>query len=704
MVMKAIRPPTPRRSRPPALQPDPYFEWTQATGFAYYGKAGLLPVLMELNDRGADKGLTAYRFAQQVLELQARGAGLQGWAAGLRIPECELAALTPRSSTRFISFLAPQKFLDNVYCGAQLHNVVRRFELGRRVVAPPDKRPVKPARVQTLEPWPDAMPQVVTGLIDDGIAFAHDRLFSSDGATRIEYFWDQQVPSPTWPPDYGTEYTKRAPVVGIDARLSASQHNGLIDEDEVYRLSGQADHSRNGHKPLASSRSHGAHVADLACNPPCPHIPPQRPAAGARPVIVVQLPTTTVQDTSGATLAPQVYQGLCYILHRAQLIADRCGADSLPVVVNISYGFISGPHDGSGLLESAIDQLLLASNVPGRRAARVVLPAGNNHLSRCHARLSLPPRSAKELRWRVLPDDRTESSVDVWLPANVPLGKLSVLITAPDGDTGTGAFAANGTCDFVVGGVHVGRATFFPAGSPTLRPRITLWLAPTVSPDGDVATALAGVWTIRIENLHGTAAVNDIHAWVQRDDTAPGYPQRGRQSYFDDPAYLRFDDGGRAIDIDTAASDVKREGSFNAIATGSEPIVVGGYRRSDGAAAAYSAGGPLLPPQRKPPNPQGPEAMLPSDDSPSQRGVLAAGTRSNSCVALSGTSVAVPQAVVGVAEWMALNALESRDAMFQAAQIHEATLPPFPVPKPVLARGGAGRIRTPSNRQPRRED
>ncbi len=700
--MSAYRAPKQERRRPSALQPDPYFEWAKATGFAYYGEARRLPVLLELNDGEGSKGLNAYRFAQQVLEMRARSKHRQGWAADVSIPECELAALTPRSSTRFISLLVREKFLSNLCAGITLLNKVRRFELGRRIV-PPGRKPMNSVPVQEPGCWPDAAPQVVTGLIDDGIGFAHDRLFSSDGTTRIEYFWDQQVPSSAWPPDFGTEYTKRAPVIGIDARAAASRHNGIVDEDEVYRLSGQADHTQAGHKPLAAARSHGAHVADLACNPPWPHTTPLPAAAGTRPVVAVQLPSVTVQDTSGATLAPQVYQGLCYILCRSKLIAQRSGADSLPVVVNISYGFISGPHDGSGLLESAIDQLLIDHNsLPGQRAARVVLPAGNNHLSRCHAHFSLPAGSSRELRWRVLPDDRTESSVDMWLPAGTKLGKLSVLITAPDGSNGTGAFPANGQCEFKIGNDIVGRATFFPAGSPALRSRITLWLAPTVSPDGNVPTAMAGVWLIKIRNRHGSVAVNDIHAWVQRDDTAPGYPQRGRQSTFDDPAYQRFDDGGRAVDFDNAASDVRRGGLFNAIASGSEPIVVGGYRRSDGAAATYSAGGPLLPPKRQAPNPEGPEAMLPSDDSPSQRGVLAAGTRSNSCVALSGTSVAVPQAVVGVAEWMALNAPETRNAMFLVAQSHEA-MQSFPTAKPTLARGGGGRICTPSNRPPRRE-
>ncbi|HYN60687.1 MAG TPA: hypothetical protein VET87_14210, partial [Rubrivivax sp.] len=517
------------------------------------------------------------------------------------------------------------------------------------------------------------------------------------------YFWDQEQPSTVWGQwGYGTEFTKRHPVDGIDQRLTNSRYGPWVDEDEVYRLSGQADHSKPGHKPLAACRSHGAHVADLACNRPGPGTPPTPPAPCARPVIAVQLPVVTVADTSGATLEPQIYNGLCYILHRAQDIASQCGMASLPVVVNVSYGLIAGPHDGSGVLEAAIDKLLIEHN-SASSPARLVLPAGNNFLSRCHAQFTVPANGLHELLWRVLPDDWTESSVDIWFPAAANVNSLSVLITAPDGSTGTGPFTVNGTCWFPVTGTPVGQASFQAVGSTTLRARITLWLAPTADPEGKLLLAQAGLWRIQVDNRAGAAAIQDIEAWIQRDDTAPGYLRRGRQSYFDDAAYKRHDDGGRAIDVDNAASYVKRDGTLNAIATGTQPVVVGGFRRSDGAPAPYSASGPLPPPGRGAPNAYGPDAMLPSDDSPSHRGVLGAGTRSNSCVALQGTSVAAPQAAVALAEWLATGSSGTRSAVFQAAKVQEATPPPLPVPKPKPKRGGGGRIRTFSNRPPRRE-
>jgi hypothetical protein len=691
-------------SRPPGLLPSPYFEWARATNYVYYGDADWLPVLIELRDTPTLRG-TAQAFAEHVFDLQALDEHERGWAAELRIPRFYRSpSARLRHPLSFLAVLARKAFLERIYSGCPPFDSIRRFEIGRATppscVDPMELTACKPSvvRVTPLPPRP-----VVTGVIDDGIAFAHDRFFSTDGTTRIEFFWDQQTPSSIWGWwGYGSEISKRVSGIGIDDRLIASTHGALVDEDEVYRLSGHLDHARPGHKPLAARASHGAHVMDLACNRPGPVVPPPRPAAATRPIVAVQLPVATVADTSGATLEPQIFNGLCYIIDRADAIADLYGSAPLPVVVNVSYGTIAGPHDGSGLLESAMDALLKSCNPPGSQPSiRVVLPAGNSHLSRCHACLSVRAKQSRELAWRVVPDDWTESHVDIWLPAGTDLATLALSITAPDNVTSTGPLVPGLIWNLCTGAnLVVGQACCY-LPNPGGRTLVRLALAPTGWPDGGLPLAPAGVWRIKVDNSKGKKAVNRIHAWIQRDDTAPGYRRRGRQSHFDDPADRRYDDGGRAIEVDGSASYVKRQGTLNAIATGREPVVIGGFSRGDRTAAPYSASGPLLPPQRGAPNPTGPDAMLPSDDAASHRGVLAAGTRSNSCVAAYGTSVAAPQAAFGLAEWMASGLPDRRAAMFDAAVQQELLNQDPKRPTPAPSRGGGGRIPTVSNRRPR---
>jgi hypothetical protein len=185
-----------------------------------------------------------------------------------------------------------------------------------------------------------------------------------------------------------------------------------------------------------------------------------------------------------------------------------------------------------------------------------------------------------------------------------------------------------------------------------------------------------------------------VQGWIQRDDTPLGYPIRGRQSYFDEACYVRFDAQGREIEEDSnqPLCLVKRAGSINAIATGNQTIVAGGYLRKELRIARYSAGGPITPPPGGilPQNLRKPDAALASDDSKVHFGVLAAGGRSGSRVAINGTSVAAPQGARWVADQLAAGYLGDRAAVCAKAQADEAALPASKPPLPP-ERGGCGR-------------
>jgi hypothetical protein len=140
----------------------------------------------------------------------------------------------------------------------------------------------------------------------------------------------------------------------------------------------------------------------------------------------------------------------------------------------------------------------------------------------------------------------------------------------------------------------------------------------------------------------------------------------------------------------------RRESSISGIATGKQAVVIGGCRRSDLAAAKYSAGGPIVVRAGGSPAPRDgldPDAMAVSDDSPVCRGLLAAGSRSGSVVAINGTSVAAPQITRELAKVMHTGA-NPRSYVKTLAQTQEATPRPVPKykPKPSPERGGEGRI------------
>jgi hypothetical protein len=344
-----------------------------------------------------------------------------------------------------------------------------------------------------------------------------------------------------------------------------------------------------------------------------------------------------------------------------------------------------------------MDALIGLANATGLAPTRVVLPSGNQRQARGHACLDLPGRSQRQLRWRLLPDDQSPSELQIWLPPGTDTQALRVRVIAPDGTASPYLNAASPLWIQPPSPTCTRFARYAQPDATTGRSCITLILAPTADLEGRGPVVPAGLWRIELDNT-GVAPVAGVHAWIQRDDTAPGHVRRGRQSYFEDEAYLRHDTPGRPLEFDGSGSHlVARAGAYNAYASGQHPVVVGGYRRSDRRSAPYAGIGPTLPPGRGAPNPLGPDVLLPCDDSPSRPGLLAAGTRSGSCVAMGGTSVAAPLAANWLLQRCAAQEPSDRSAIFHAASTRDGNAPD----RPVLAVGGGGRLDWPAIRKPR---
>lgn len=542
-------------------------------------------------------------------------------------------------------------------------------------------RPLQPPS-QTVTPG-----TVIIGIIDDGIPFAHERFRKPDGTTRVESVWVQHG-SPGNVPigfDNGFEISK----VEIDNLLVTCRHGDFINEDEIYRRAGVADFTLDGRKTLAWRASHGAHVMDLACGWDPDQAPDWR-------VICVQLPTAITADSSGASLAPYAVKALEYIRNIAQAIAGPGG--SLPVVINFSYGLLAGPHDGTHEIELAFDKILREHNtIPGNKPMRVVIPSGNSHLARAHATVSFPAAGDDAtLPLRVLPDDLTPSFVEIWLPPAAAKGnRVELTIATPQGDVSPPLEENDSfVLQYEVGGKVLCEARYHFRSAPTGRGMFLISLQPTTriesenSPVPTDPVAPAGLWNLTLKNL-ALSSYEDIEAWVQRDDAPVGYRRRGRQSYFDVPAYEIYGHDGRPLEEDDPACPVKRAGSINAIATGKDTIVIGGLLRKELRSPAYSAGGPITTPTgAASPHRCGPDALTVSDDSIVQSGVLAAGTRSGSVIAMNGTSVAAPLMTRWIAGELAAGRRGNRRAVWKLAHDEETALPP---PEPSPGRGGAGR-------------
>ena len=568
---------------------------------------------------------------------------------------------------------------------ARLTARIKTIELCTPIEVPnerPDKKvEAKPAKkskaAKKSKTTAKSLPQrVVVGVIDDGLAFAHERFRFSNGDTRFKYFLNQDDPA-FFLLGPGIELTEAR----INQLLGDCTHSNVVDEDQLYRLAGQN---------LAARRAkHGTHVMDIACG-----LDPQQAGPDSPCLIGVQLPKWVTEETSGALLTAPVIYAIYYILSRAGQITSQ----PLPVVINLSYGIIAGPHDGTAPLERAIDQLIAGRTTP----LRVVLPAGNHYLARCRSRFDLPAATSSSnpdetLNWRVQPDNKAVSFMHIWLPLLAADGtrpQVAVRLVAPNGEMS--AWVNPGGVWPPIGPTPP-RFWLFSVNLAGQRPRIVLALAPTTTMTAGVPTAPSGTWQVEIKNL-GSAVAAD--AWVQRGDTPFGYPLWGRQSRFDDDHYQRFDPAGRLQEEDTGLSSIRRRGSINALGTGQRAIVIGGFRRSDCRPSRYSGAGPVATPTMVLPRRTGPDAAAIADDSVALHGVLAAGTRTGSVVAMDGTSVAAPRITRLIAEWMSSGLQSDRAALQTFAGTHDSC-PPLTIPAPDQ-RIGAGRIGSPPTHRWRR--
>lgn len=679
-----------------ATRLDPYLIWGDLTGFVDEQKAKYagdrLVILLELKE---DR--TAMAFAEAF-------SGM----SGVEVPAVYRFPPAGLDCSRFCTVsLKTSVFVEQLQNpGTALLSWVKRFELGLSLIS--DKKVTFEPLGQPNGNLPGVKAPLVVGVIDDGLAFAHERFRAADRrSTRIEYLWNQNEPERPYALihdramgfDYGTEISKEK----INGYLSTDK-----DEDDVYRLA--------QHPGVGRRYSHGTHVMDLACG-----LDPASVVATSARIVCVQpqLASGKTRDTSGRWLGVHMLDGLRYILDRADRIARRESAEECgPVIVNMSYGNIAGPHDGSSILEAAIDELIRLRSELGARENRntrlsVVIPAGNHYHARCHASFSLEANTEQSLHWRILPDDGTPSFLEIWPTSDMGSPDIEIEVTSPWGDRSTPITRKQ------VHACKLGRDVFATVAyldrvATGDRTMALVALAPTATFKLNRVVPPCGTWEVRLRNRGNTTV--KIDAWIQRDETAYGYARRGRQSRFEDPNYERFHAIGNAQkkhavgeikeEDDHAPYEpkrdndgkpyVKRAGTMNAIATGKYTVVVGGYRVSDGEAARYSASGPTRNPSSQR---SGPDALVATERSVVRHGILAAGTRSGSVVAASGTSIAVPKVVRWRATKIATlpnvpdEPLDERLAVREQAGAHDRD-PETPARRPALPneRGGGGRL------------
>lgn len=611
---------------------DPYLIWAEADNFAGYeldGPPRWMPLLIELS-----VGTTV---AQLVSATSA------DW---LRVPAVYTSTAAPTGLRHCTARVRP-KFFRELRRNPRFKAMINRFELGLtagprvRGDLPPDEAIVASVRRSGHQ----LLSGKVMGLIDGGLAFANAN-FLRDGRTRIKHFWRQDEHGRgSVPADLG--YGHELHASDIDRAMRQNTYGGLVDETAVYQ---QFDMGMELNKRL----NHGTHVLDIAAGPrtvtaqiagipPYPDAPPTwayaDDDASRCDIVAVQLDWDTVVDTSGGSMNVHILDGLMYILSRCKPTAQ--------VAVNLSWGTLAGPHDGTSVLEAAMDQLLLLKD--GNLS--ISLPVCNNFQGRTHANVTLPPNGQATLHWRGMPGDATQNFLELWLPQAAH--DVAIQLTPP-GYTSLPPmrWGASGTWNENNGQPLC--AIIYPESVATGRNGTCALFAvsPTQSFDANADLAPSGVWQLRIVNS-GSSAVT-LDAYVERDDQIIGVRTGALQSHFEDPWYDTSGNPDAFIDHPDNPSLIRRSGSFNSIATGSRTVSVGGKRISvsvhgpevsDPSWARYSPRKPDRDASRpeRPDVVKVPDTHAYSDENSILLGLKAASSRSGGVARLVGTSDAAPQ-------------------------------------------------------------
>ena len=618
---------------------DPYLAWLDVTGperhLPLSRYRGRLPMALVVPNAEALTHLTASGLAEIAPHYLAQAR-----------------ALPPDAPLRCTGLVEPSA--DALLALQQL-GIANDLGLPQSVFSVDDTTSVR--RVTPRQPPPSrtAPAEVVIGIIDDGCAFAHEQFCYSDESgmrhTRVEWLWDQGIEAdaaaPNWdtPPEFG--YGRQTDSTRLDAVIASS--TGSSDTAAESAVYAQANHLLPASRP-----SHGVAVMALAAG----RTPPSATgvdAASTAAVVFVQLPRDAVNDTSAGWLSVHVQDAVAYI---------HAKAGNRPVVVNLSFGGQAGAHDGSSLLEQYFDDS--TASVPNRA---MVIAAGNGFASACHAsHASLPPGKTIEFEWWLESGDPSDSFLEIHAHSLNPKVPASIAVrVTPFGVPTDGVWVTGAEGGRVWQRNGVPLAAIFNVQRPENErdALVLLCVAPTLSQPPDPGRqAPASHWRVELRN-DGAAAVA-VDAWIERDDSPFG-KRRLRQSTL------------RGFGV----SDRR---TLNSIANGSQTIVVGGCRASDGSLPRYSASGPTRGAGR------GVTLVAPCESS-AHRGALALiGPRSGTESDFAGTSMAAPLVTRAVATILAQG--KGPLTTHEIKVLLNARLQP-PASGADLDRVGQGRLKTP---------
>lgn len=527
-----------------------------------------------------------------------------------------------------------------------------------------------------------ARPSAIIAVIDDGLPFAHRAYLDAQQNTRISSIWLQSAaarPSECVP--FGRELVNadidalRAKHGANDTAIYADPNAGAVDASLNELGTHLRRHATHGSAVMGMAAGNDSRFCDY-------------PLPDDVQIIAVQLPNTIAWDTSGFGKEMYMLSALHYIFERASRIAKHYGVGELPLIVNFSYGWSAGRHDGQSEMEIAIEELLQDRQTVQPSTA-LVMPSGNNFESKMHARFAESDfmDDRIDIGWQLQPDDLTSSYLELWFPQGFDPTGYSLDVIPPHGislkhpveidiarDTGEN-FRDGDPRRFVeleIGSENIGQLSADQHRGN--RWRLIVALIPTAYTRGQSRKAPAGLWQVTLKRKPESAKIADkdnILIWLQRDDDPSDLKMLGRQSRLvplekkgavwrparDTKAGTRKP----TKQYESTLGRVSGYGTINGVASSDRTTRVGGFVQQTLRPCPYSGAGGLQVTSDGATAIWGQhiDVTAPADFSHERYGIPTLGVLSGARTRLPGTSIAAPT----VARLMVLNAALGQDLM-----------------------------------------
>ena len=320
-------------------------------------------------------------------------------------------------------------------------------------------------------PYEETGDGALIAVIDDGIDVLHRAFVAADGTSRIVGIWDQTAEDGSPPP--GFSYGVFHDAAAIAGYLRA----GWVPKVLGRNVGGHGTHVAS----IAGGRAEGNFFGGVAPD--------------AKLLVVIS-------GGSGPIGYSQSH------VEALSFIAAFATQLNLPVVVNVSQGMNAGAHDGKSALEVAFD----AFSESGRKQGRVVVKsAGNERDKGGHAKVTIPPDSAEQLKWKRSPDADYTERIELWWSS---ADELEFMLRDPFGAVSNWVSTAAPECK--------GK---FPRGGP-----YQLVFTKRHVDNGDslllielgrvTAAAALGEWTLEMRS-GAVPEGGEVHCWIERNQGVP---------------------------------------------------------------------------------------------------------------------------------------------------------------------------------------